>query len=195
MSSTTKLLLLAILVFSIAGCGSYRSYVNEEADFGFYKRIGVLPFSNLSNDKNASEKVTSSFLTEMLIGTGVEVAAMGDMVKSYRNVIKDDRSNLPDQITGSDAIALGKDAQVEGILVGAVREYGMTRSGQTDFPLVSIIVRLIDSQSGKVVWTYEITRKGGPKFPIFSFGEVHTVGDMTTIVCRKAVQSLAGVLK
>jgi hypothetical protein len=195
MSFKSRLILLLLLTFSVSGCGGYRMYVNEEADFGFYKRIAVLPFSNLSNDKNASEKVTASFLTEMLIGSGVEIASMGDIVKSYRNVIKDDRSNLPEQITGEDAVALGKEANVQGIVVGAVRDYGMTRSGQTDFPLVSIIVRFIDCQSGRVVWTYEITKKGGPKFPVFSFGETHTLGDMTSIVCRKASNSLAGILK
>ncbi len=195
MSLKSKFLLLSVLVLLLAGCGGYRMYVNQEADFGFYKRVGILPFSNLSNDKNASEKVTASFLTEMLIGSGIEITSMGDMVKSYRAVIRDDRTNLPEQISGEDAIAPGKEAGVQGIVVGAVREYSLIRSGQTDFPLVSIIVRFIDCQSGKVVWTYEITKKGGPKFPIFSFGETHTLGDMTSTVCRKAANALAGILK
>lgn len=184
-----------VLAFALTSCGGYRLYVNEEADFGFYQRIGLLPFANLSADRNATEKVTASFLTELLIDSRVDILAMGDMLKSYRNVIKDERSNVPEQLSAEEAQALGKDANIQGILVGVVRDYSQIRSGQTDFPLVSIAVRLIDCQSGKIVWTYEITQKGGPKFPIFSFGETHTLGDMTSKVCRKVADAFKGTLK
>ncbi len=195
MSYYSKLLLIPLLALTLVSCGGYRQYLNEEADFGYYQRIGILPFSNLSNDKAASEKVTASFLTEMMIGGSVEIATMGDLLTTYRTVIKDERFNLPEQLTAEEAMAIGKGAEIQGLIVGAVRDYGMVRSGQTDFPLVSLVVRFIDCQSGKIIWSYEITRKGGPKFPIFSFGETHTLGDLTTKVCRKTAQSLIGTLK
>lgn len=195
MSVYVKLLCIPLLAFALVSCGGYRLYLNDEADFGYYERVGILPFANLSNDKNASEKVTASFLTEMLIGSHVEIATMGDLLKTYREIVKDDRFNLPEQLTAEETQAIGKVANLQGLLVGTVRDYGMVRSGQTDFPLVSIVIRFVDCQSGKVVWSYEITRKGGPKFPIFSFGETHTLGDMTAKVCREAASSLIGTLK
>ena len=195
MVTKTRFVIVSLLAVTLISCGGYRMYINEEADFGFYERIGVLPFSNLSGDRNATEKVTSSFLTELLIGSRVDIATMGDMLKSYRNVIKDERSNLPEQLTAEEAQAIGKDANVQGLLVGVVRDYSQVRSGQADFPLVSVAVRFIDCQSGKIVWTYEITRKGGPKFPVFSFGETHTLGDMTSKVCRKVANAFKGTLK
>jgi hypothetical protein len=81
------------------------------------------------------------------------------------------------------------------VFVGAVHEYAMVRVGSDEFPIVGIIVRLFDCQSGKVVWSYEITRRGGPKFPIFSFGETHTLGDMATKVCREAAGNFAEALR
>jgi len=195
MATKTKLLLILLLAATMCSCAGHRLYVNKEADFGFYERIGILPFSNLSGDRNATEKVTSSFLTEMLIDSRVDIATMGDMVKSYRNVIKDERSNLPEQLTAEEAKTLGTDANVQGLLVGVIRDYSLTHSGQADFPLVSVAVRFIDCQSGKIVWTYEITRKGGPNFPIFSFGETHTLGDMTAKVCREIAGAFKGALK
>ncbi|PWB75572.1 hypothetical protein C3F09_02065 [candidate division GN15 bacterium] len=195
MRITATLLTVSLLALALISCGGYRMYVNDEADFGFYQRIGVLPFSNLSGDRYASEKVTSAFLTELLIGSRVDVLPMGDMMKAYRNVIKDERTDLSTQLTAEEAQALGKEANVEGLLVGVVQEYSQVRSGQADFPLVSLAVRFIDCQSGKIIWTYEITRKGGPKFPIFSFGETHTLGDMTTKVCRKVANAFKGILK
>jgi len=195
MVTKAKLLVILLLATTLTSCAGHRLYVNEEADFGFYERIGILPFSNLSGDRNATEKVTSSFLTEMLIDSRVDIATMGDMLKSYRSLIKDERSNLPEQLTAEEAKALGMDANVQGLLVGVIRDYSLVHSGQADFPLVSIAVRFIDCQSGKIVWTYEVTRKGGPKFPVFSFGETHTLGNMTGKVCREVANAFKETLK
>ncbi len=177
-------------------CGtSRRTYVNPEADFGFYTKVAVLPFSNLSADRNAADKVTSAFVTELLIGGRVQVAGMGDVLTAYKTIVKDERTNLPEQLKAEEAKAIGTTAEVQGLFVGSVKEYSMVRSGQEDFPLVSIIVRFIDCQSGKVVWSHEITQKGGPKFPIISIGETHTLGDLTAKVCRETVQSFGKSLK
>lgn len=188
--ATTTLLLAAV------SCGtSRRTYVNPEADFGYYTKVAVLPFSNLSTDRNAADKVTSAFVTELLIGGKVQVAGMGDVLTAYRTIVKDERTNLPEQLRAEEAKAIGTTAEVQGLFAGSVREYSMTRSGQEDFPLVSVIVRFIDCQSGKVVWSHEVTQKGGPKFPIVSIGETHTLGDLTAKVCREMAQSFDRSLK
>lgn len=190
------LILLMLPTILIAfSCGGPRMYVNQEADFGFYEKVGVLPFSNLSADRNASEKVTASFLTELLIGGEVDIANMGDVLKAFKTTVKDERTNLPEQMTIEEGMTIGRDAQVQGIFVGAVREYGMVRVGTEEFPLVSVNIRFIDCQSGKVAWTYETTKRGGPKFPIFSFGETHTLGEMTSKVCRSAAGDFLGKVK
>jgi hypothetical protein len=190
-----SLLTIMALAMLLSCGGVHRTYVNPEADFGFYKKVGVLPFSNLSTDRNASEKVTSAYVTELLMGGKVQVASMGDLLVAYKNVVKDERANLPEQLKVEEAQAIGTTGDVQGLFVGAVHEFGMVRSGQEEFPLVSISVRFIDCQSGKVVWSYEVTKKGGPKFPIFSFGETHTLGDLTAKICREAAASFAGSLK
>ena len=72
-----SLLIVGALLFA---CASSRVYINEEADFGFYQTVGVVPFSNMSNDRAASDKVTADWVTELLIGRKVQVATMGDFV-------------------------------------------------------------------------------------------------------------------
>ena len=190
------LLLLALSIMLVVfSCGGPRTYVNSEADFGFYEKVGVLPFSNLSGDRNASEKVTASFVTELLIGGEVEMANMGDLLKSFKTTVKDDRANLPEQLTIEEGMTIGRDAGVQGLFVGAVREYGMVRVGTEEFPLVSLNLRFIHCQTVKVAWTYETTKRGGTKFPIFSFGETHTLGEMTSKVCRSAAGDFLGKVK
>lgn len=186
---------LFILLLTILFTGSCAPpppvFTSPDADFAFYEHVGIIPFSNLTNDRNAAEKVTSSFTTELLMQDVVEIVNSGDFFKSVRATIQGERTNYPEELTSEEAMTLGKNAKVEGILVGAVHDYAMIRVGSDEFPLVGITLRFYDCQSGKIVWSYEITRRGGPKFPIFSFGETHTLGDMTTKVCRAAAEAFA----
>ena len=186
---------LAVISALWAACTPPPEYTNEEVDFGYYKKIGIIPFSNLANDRSAGDKVSSTFTTEMLMQGVAELATPGDLLKVFRDVVKGDRANITDQLSAEEVINIGKAAGVQGILVGAVREFGMVRVGSEEFPLVGITVRFLDCQSGKVVWSFEATRRGGPGFPIFSFGETHTLGDMATKVCREAAERFAAAMK
>ncbi|MDH4157311.1 MAG: hypothetical protein OEW00_08560 [candidate division Zixibacteria bacterium] len=190
MKTVVKLTIIGAAVAAMLfSCAHNRAYLNEEADFGFYTKVGVLPFSNLSADKNASEKVTSSFVSELLMLNLAQVANMGDLQTVMKNVIEKIPANLSEELTAEDVQKIGLEAGVQGLFVGAVKEFGMVRSGQDQFPLVSVMVRFVDCQMGTVVWSYEVTRRGGPKFPIFSFGETHTLGEMTAKVCRDLARS------
>lgn len=187
--------LLTVAACTLPSCASSPVYVNSEADFGFYQRVGVVPFSSLTGDRSASDRVTASFITELLMAGAVEVAPAGDFYKAVREAIKGDRVNLPEEITAAEATVLGQVTGVQGIFVGAVRDYGMTRVGSDEFPLVGVIVRFLDCNSGRVVWSYEVTRRGGPRLPIVSFGETHTLGEMTTKVCRDMATRFSDALK
>jgi hypothetical protein len=186
---------LCAAAFTLLSCASTPVYVNREADFGFYQRVGVVPFSSLTGDRSSSDRVTATFITELLMAGAIDVAPAGDFYKAVRDAVKGDRVNLPEEITAAEATALGQAAGVQGIFVGAVRDFGMSRVGSDEFPLVGVIVRFLDCGSGKVVWSYEVTRRGGPRFPIVSFGETHTLGEMTTIVCRDAAKRFSDALK
>ncbi len=198
MKKQTHMTLLKITAITglclILACGTAgRMYVNPEADMAFYQNVGVLSFSNLTSDRTASEKVTSSFITELLILETVSVANTGDFNSAAATIIEGGLTNAVEEVTSEEAFLIGQETGVEGIFVGAVKHYGMTRSGQEEFPLVSVIVRFIDCQTGRVVWSYETSQKGGPKFPVFSFGETHTLGAMTTNVCRDVAQAFGKV--
>jgi hypothetical protein len=182
-------LLSIMLLLWLAGCGGPHMYVNEEADFGFYEQVGVIPFSNFSSDRSASDKVTATFANELLMLNTVSVANQGDFDKVVREVAKRELVNAIEELTSEETDAIGQAANVQGIFVGAVKEFGMTRSGQNEFPLVSLVVRFVDCPTGQVVWSYEISEKGGPKFPIVPIGETHTLGKMSAKVCRKVAQA------
>jgi len=186
---------LSLLLPFLVSCGGPHLYVNEEADFAFYERVGVMPFSNFSNDRNASDKVTTSFTNELLMLRTVSVALEGDFGRAVDTLLKRDIVNAMEELTSAEIASLGQATGVEGIFVGSVKDFGMVRAGQEEFPLIAVVVRLLDCQSGRVVWSYEVSRRGGPKFPIFSFGETHTLGEMTTKVCREVADSFGRLMR
>ena len=190
-----RLIAVVAAALVVASCAPPPEYVNNEADFGYYQRVGVIPFASLTGDRAASDKVTSTFITELLMRNAVEVAPAGDFYKAVRETVKGEKVNLPEEITAAEYTALAQATGVQGVFVGAVRDFGMVRVGSDEFPLVGLIVRFVDCSSGKVVWSYETTRRGGPKFPIVSIGETHTLGELTTSVCRDVAARFAQVIK
>ena len=80
-----RLLLISFTILLLS-CAGGRMYVNDEADFGFYSSVGVVPLANLTTNKNASEKVTSSFVTELLRLNTISLANQGDLEKVLKEV-------------------------------------------------------------------------------------------------------------
>ena len=57
-------------------------------------------------------------------------------------------------------IKLGGVVKAEAVITGVVREYGEVRSGTTTSNVVSIGLQMIETQTGRVVWTASSTRGG-----------------------------------
>lgn len=182
-------LLAAGLGFTAAaGCASTVGFLDPEADLGYYERVGVVPFTTLAQDRLAGEKTTNVFFTELLDRRFSQVSEPGQFTAAMTRV----RGGTPPTNPWSSAelAKLGEDAGVQGVFMGTVRDYDMAQVGRESFPLISLEVRLVDTATGRVVWSASKTRKGGPAMPLVGFGEVHTMGELTSQVCRTLLNSL-----
>ena len=172
----------------LAGCAGPQAFVHPEADFPYYESVGIVPFQSLGQDRLAGEKVTNFFFNELLRTGFAEVREPGQ----FLDVIQRIRGVTPASTPWStaDLTRLGEEAGVQGVFVGVVRDYEMARVGRDSYPLVSIEVRLLDTATGRVVWSASDTRRAGPTTPIFGWGEVHTLGELTTRMCRDLLRTL-----
>jgi TolB-like protein len=183
----TLSLLLALLI--LLGCaGGPRIYLNPEADMSFYQKVGVVPFTNLTADRFAGEKMTSTFVTELLITEKFDVIERGEFDHVVQQVRSSTGGSPSTELTADQLRAIGEQAGVNGIIEGAVREYEMIRLGQGTYPLISFSVKLVDAPTGRVVWESGYTVRGGPKLPIIGLGETHTLSRLAQKVCRKVVR-------
>lgn len=181
------LILAAILFF---GCGGPRAYLNPEADMGFYRRIAIAQFQTLTEDPRAGQKVQRILITELLKHKGFEIVPLGQTAKVEAET-RTELSLSADAALDSVAMkTIGEKTGAHGIILGIVRDYRMERVGQEEFPLVSFSLQLADAPTGRIVWDVSIDERGGPKMPIFSFGETHTLAELTTKLCRSALETL-----
>jgi TolB-like protein len=180
----------AILIFA-ACAGGPRSYLNPEADMSFYEKIGVVPFSNLTSDRFAGEKVTSTFVTELLITEKFEIIERGEFDHIVDQVRSSTGGSSSQELTGEQLESIGEQAGVNGIIEGVVKEYEMIRVGQGNYPLISFNVKLVDAPTGRVVWESSYSVKGGPKLPVLGWGETHTLSELAQKACRNVVREFA----
>lgn len=152
---------IILLVLGVAiGCASIRgtqvTYHDPNMDFGSLQSVAVMPFANHTQNTNAADRLRDVFMT-MLQATGaLYVHPPGEVGRGIS------RSNLQNPLapTPEEVVAFSKIVKADAIITGAVREYGEIRSGTSSANVVSVSVRMMEGQTGKVVWSASSTEGG-----------------------------------
>jgi hypothetical protein len=141
----------------LAGCaGKGDIYRDPNMDFGAIQSVAVLPFSNLTRDNLAAERVRDVFINKLLSTGAVYVLPAGEVARGVAMVdIQNPFSPSPEEI-----VKLGPIIKVQAIITGVVKEYGEVRSGTTSANLISLSLQMIETQTGKIVWTASTTKGG-----------------------------------
>jgi hypothetical protein len=185
-----EFILIAMAAAILSSCSGTRSYLNPEADMGFYHRVGVAAFVSLTDDPRAGQKLQRVFMTELLKHQDFDIVPAGQFEK-VENDVRAKQSIAATSGLDSAAIQLiGDQTGAQGIITGVVRDFRMERVGQDEFPLVSFSLQLVDVKSGRVVWDVSMGERGGPKFPVLSFGETHTLSELSAKLCQRALRTL-----
>ena len=148
--------LLAVLAGCAAKRGAQVTFHEPAMDFSLVHTVAVLPFSNLSATQTAGERVRGVFMT-MLQATGqIYVLPAGEV---QRGLARMDLAN-PAQPSGDDVVTLGKTLSVDAVITGSVLEYGEARSGSASANYVSVSVQMLETKTGKLVWSAQATKGG-----------------------------------
>jgi TolB-like protein len=184
-----RILALAVIAsfpLAMTGCASGRdkrsTFHDPNMDFGLIQSVAVMPFSDLSGTKNAESRVRDIFMT-MLQATGaVYVVPPGEVARAVSRVTPSDPTTpSPDEV-----IAITKNTGADVVITGTVLEYGEVRSGSAASNVVSVTVRMIEGQTGRVIWSAAATRGGvGTSERLFGGG-----GEPMNVVTTQAVDDL-----
>lgn len=151
-----------VISFLIAGllfnsCASTKStYHDSVMDFGAVQSVAVMPFANLSTDKQAAERVRDVFTTHLLATESMYVLPAGEIARGISRVGVSD----PTAPSGEEIKRLAGIIKVNAVITGTVREYGAVRSATTSANVISLSMTMIEAETGKVVWTASSTKGG-----------------------------------
>lgn len=174
----------------IVACGrpSLQTYFNPEADLGYYERVGVAPFRALTSDRLAGEKFAIEFNTALLASELFDVVDYGIFVNAMVKSVG--TRQISEGLTVEELIKIQEATGVQAIFVGSVSQYEMVPAGGDRFPVITVEVRLLDANAGRVVWSSTITERGGPKTPLIGIGEVRTLGELSQHICGRLLEEL-----
>ena len=174
---------------ALLGCAAPGTlYVNSDADMSYYDKVAVLPFSNLSGQPYAGDRVMRTFVTELVITERFHIVDPSE----FRAVL-DRIGGLPGVDGNYDPKKL-KDASKEtgatGIIRGAVTEYGMQRGQSDETPILAFDVEMVDVQTGNIVWRASTSKRGKGRVPVIGGGGTRTLSRLTEETCHELVGRL-----
>ena len=162
------------------------TYIDPNMDFGTVKSIAVMPLVSLAKDPIVAERVRDVFINKLLATGAVYVLPVGEVA---RGAARAEIQN-PSTPSSEEAVKLGNIIKVQAIITGEVMEYGEVRSGTAASNIVSVSLQMMETQTGKVVWSAS-SAKGGINIWDRLFGGG---GQPMTTVTVKAVNDLINKL-
>jgi hypothetical protein len=157
-------------------------YRDPNMPFGSIQTVAVMPFANLARDQVVAERVRDVFINRLLATGAVYVLPVGEVARGIAQL----EMSTPWAPTAEEAVKLGALLKADALITGVVREYGEVRSGTTTANVISMSIQIMETGTGKVVWSASST-KGGISFWNRLFGGG---GQPLNVVTEKAVDAL-----
>lgn len=175
-------ILLTLIITGCAGRSSHVVFKDAKMDFSSLQAVAVLPFTNLTRDQMAADRVRDVFMTMLQATGGIYVTPPGEVARGISRM-GIERSTTP---TSEEIVKLAKTVSADAVIAGTVTEYGEVRSGTASANVISVSLQLMEAQTGRVVWSASST-KGGVTTTDRLFGGG---GEPMNLVTQKAVDDL-----
>jgi hypothetical protein len=184
----STVLVLAAAILGTLACAGLRTtrFTNPRFDFAFVERVAVLPLENLATEKQAALRATRMLITELLASGAVDVVEPGE-VRAALDRLPGVNRRTP---TAEHIKELGKSLQVQGIILGSVTQSENLRSGTISIPVVTLDVRMLETETATAVWAATHTERGaGMSAKLLGTG-AEPISETTRRCVRQIVKTL-----
>lgn len=167
--------------------GSRASYRSPTLDSNPPKRVAVLPFENLSDRKGAGRIVTDVFVAALVRSRRFDIVEPGTVSEALLAMGAAPYGNIDLETLA----ALRQLIEADAVILGTVFTYseGLKRTATTS-PEVAFDARMLDAESGRILWLAEQTRNGDDSQIALHFGKIRAV---VPLILRVA-DEMAGAL-
>ena len=180
--------LLAICgLFLLTGCRatSITAGFDPEADLSLIKKVAVIPFRNYSRDRFAGEKVSEIFTSALIESNRLKVVEPGEVEAALRSAGAE-----VEKLAAKDLRKIGKQLGVQALILGSVGEYQFDRIEKDLYPVVSVTARMVDVETGTVLWHCNGSGSGAPRTPIVNVGVVRILPKLAKKITRQMIETL-----
>ena len=125
-------------------------YVAPKSDH--VKKVAMMPFK--AQTELIGTSVSDLLLTELMRAGRYEMVERGQMA----NVLSESELALAG-LSASKAAEVGHMLGADGVIIGTVDEYSTVAYRGHPYPVVGISARLIDCQSGKIIWSVTLAER------------------------------------
>jgi hypothetical protein len=156
---TGGICLVSILLWGMACSqrrGAESTYFDPNMDFGLIQSVVVLPFDNLTSSAKAGETTRDVFMTTLQAKVDLYVVPPGEIERAISRT----QPVNPRVPTEEEVVKLAANLEADVVITGTVLEYGELRSGSASANVCSLSVRMLEGQTGRVVWSTSTTRGG-----------------------------------
>jgi hypothetical protein len=148
------------VLLAAAGCAGHRgaqsTFHDPNMDFGLIQSVVVLPFDNLTSSAKAGETTRDVFMTTLQAKVDLYVVPPGEIERAISRT----QPVNPRVPTEEEVVKLAANLEADVVITGTVLEYGELRSGSASANVCSLSVRMLEGQTGRVVWSTSTTRGG-----------------------------------
>ena len=184
-----RTLVLSILLLGVS-CAGHRggqtTFHDPNMDFGLIQSVAVLPFENLTGAQHADETSRDVFMTMLQAKIDLYVIPPGEILRAISRI----QPENPQMPTEQEVVKLAENLEADVIITGTVLEYGQVRSGSASSNVCSLSIKMLEGQTGRVVWSASATRGG------VSAGDrlVGSGGQPMNLVVTKAAEDIVNRL-
>lgn len=139
-------IILAGLLLCLPGCGSTsitKSFLREGAGLAHIKTVAVLPFEG----GDSAQRIREFAMTEILSSGIFDVVDKGRV----DNLLRQEAIVGAAPLDAATIKRLGQRLNVQGFILGSVQQASESR-GRASFLEITITMRLIDCETGTLVW-------------------------------------------
>ena len=163
----TLVIVMSAAAVLAAGCGHtlQRDYLASREAMATLETVAVLPFENLTRFPDAGEIVAELFTTELYRTDKFRVMDRNQVKRLMR-----EKMIIPPVVVDRLAAQkIGKALEVDAVLIGSVSEYWYrlarrSRRPDGEEPAVGINARLVEVDSGEVIWASSHSRSSYDAF-------------------------------
>jgi len=142
---------ITLAVVTLVGCGGMgpTTFVHPDYNFAYTEKVAVVPFENLSDDQGAGARSTRLFVAELLTAGAFDVVEPGEvgLALSRLNLVR------TGDLTVEQAKQLGRELEVQSVFLGSVGESSIIRESGSMKCVVTLSVRMVETDSGLTVWS------------------------------------------